>query len=57
MQSVPNFLSDFNQISNFLTEFHKRPNIKFQRNPSIGRSGYARGQVDSWAGEWTDRYS
>jgi len=52
----PIVLSDFNQISNFLTEFHKRPNVRFQRNPSIGRSEYIRGQMDRWAGGRTDPY-
>ena len=31
----PKYLSDFNQIWNFSTDFHKVPNTKFHGNPSM----------------------
>jgi hypothetical protein len=50
----PIILSDFNQISNFLIDFHRRPNINFQINPSIVRRADARGQMDIRLDGWAD---
>ena len=46
MWSVRHFLSDFNHIWNFYTDFHKVPNIQFQVNPSKESGTDTCGQTD-----------
>jgi len=45
---APKFLTDFNQIWRFSTDFLKVLNIKFQEIPSSGCRAGTYGQTDRW---------
>jgi len=45
---VPDGFPDFNQTSILSTDFHKRPNTKFQGNPSSGNRVNTHGLKDKY---------